>query len=69
MRDWIVPALRGRYLYWRESGRGMSVGVFESCDTVNMQVLLRRKKKGSYYLEAGDENDGNENHVYPDIDL
>lgn len=68
MRDWIVPALRGRYLYWRKSGSGMSVGVFESCDAVSMRGLSGRKRK-AYYLETGDEDYGNENHVYPHIDL
>lgn len=69
MRDWIVPALRGRYLYWIKSGSGMSVGVFESCGAVSMRGLSGRRKRKAYYLEAGDEDYGNENHVYPDIDL
>ena len=28
-----------------------------------------KAKKRTYYLETSDENDGNENHVYPDINL
>lgn len=43
-----MPALRGRYLYWRKSGRGMSVGVFVSCyEIVNTQACLEKEEEGN----------------------
>lgn len=36
---------------------------------MSQYAKFRGKERKAYYLETGDEDYGDENHVYPDIDL